>query len=95
MLHLSKNSMFKLKYSHENHIYSFENICCAYDHFGSKHPTVEAVTSFIVQNMHDYVKKQYYSACKYKKFISEAKSDASYSYSSGLGLYKESYLVHT
>ena len=48
MLHLSKNSMFKLKYSHENHIYSFENICCAYDHFGSKHPTVEAVTSFIV-----------------------------------------------
>ena len=48
MLHLSENSMFKLKYSRENHIYSFENICCAQDYFGSKHLAIETVTLFIV-----------------------------------------------
>jgi len=49
--------MFKLKYSHGNHIYNFENIYCAHDYFGSKYPAIKAVTLFIVQSMHVYVWK--------------------------------------
>ena len=52
MFYLSKNSMFKLKYGHGNHINSFENIHCVYDYFSSKYPAVKAVTLFMVQSMH-------------------------------------------
>ena len=73
MLYLSKNSMFKLKCSHGNHIHNFENIYCAHDYFGSKYPVVRVVTLFIVQSMHVHVWKV---TCKYKKFIFEAKGNA-------------------
>ena len=57
MLYLSKNSKFKLKYGHGNHIHSFENTYCVYDCFSSKYLAVKVVTLFVIQSMHIYVWK--------------------------------------
>ena len=48
MLYLSKNSIFRLKYSHGNHVHNFENTYCVHDYFGSRSPVVRAVTLFTV-----------------------------------------------
>ena len=57
MLHLSKNSIFKLKYSYGNHIHNFASICCAYDYFGSEYPAIRAVTLFTVYSVCVYAWK--------------------------------------
>ena len=88
--------MFKLEYGHGNLIHSFEDIYCAYDCFGSKYLAIKAITLFMVQSMHIYMESNIRIFVNIKNsYLRQKAMHTSYSHSSSLGLYKESYLVHT